>query len=657
MSSYVFEAISTDYIKQRRNKPAVKSRKKDAAHMKQRKEIKKLGKKSLKKHYAIFVAACLIASFIGAEFAGSLGFTKAQTEEQALSQLESDLSGGEGYQIEIDKGGVTWTDVLVTIAEDGTEAGREMTEQTEKEEIEAAETGNPVFGRTRGVLSGVVNQFTSGSILVTLVASAAQITGSENLGILLLIAAGALFAFGFWFLVTNVFQVAVRRIFLEGMIYDSVTPQRFTFLLRVKKWLRASWIMFVKYVFYTLWCLTVVGIAVKRYSYYLVPYIVAENPDMTARQAITLSRKMMDGHKWECFKFELSFIGWLLLGYVTMGLVNVFYTNPYKTASFTGYYAELRAQAIEKNIEGAELLNDIYLYEKAGEDVIAAKYSDVIKVMKEPEQELENLGGWRGFLANNFGIIIMRRRQERLYEKQQAEYVRIHSLIDDVEGLAYPVRLYPIPEENRRMLVQSLNYMRHYTIWSLMAVFLAMSFVGWMWEVSLHLISDGVFVNRGALHGPWLPIYGTGSVLMLTVLYRLRKKPVVEFVSTVVMCGFLEYMTSYVMEIVNDGVKWWDYSGYFLNLNGRICAEGLLVFGVGGLAIVYLVAPVIDEILSRLNEKKVAAVCAALMIAFTGDAVYSHFHPNMGDGITNYAYEEAQEQDVISESQENAQTS
>ena len=226
-----------------------------------------------------------------------------------------------------------------------------------------------------------------------------------------------------------------------------------------------------------------------------------------------------------------------------------------------------------------------------------------------------------------------------------------------MEGLAYPVRLYPIPEENRRMLVQSLNYMRHYTIWSLMAIFLAMSFVGWMWEVSLHLISDGVFVNRGALHGPWLPIYGTGSVLMLTVLYRLRKKPVVEFVSTVVMCGFLEYMTSYVMEIVNDGVKWWDYSGYFLNLNGRICAEGLLVFGVGGLAIVYLVAPVIDEILSRLNEKKVAAVCAALMIAFTGDAVYSHFHPNMGDGITNYAYEEAQEQDVISESQENAQTS
>ena len=133
------------------------------------------------------------------------------------------------------------------------------------------------------MLSGVVNQFTSGSIIVTLVASAAQITGSENQGILLLIVLGALIAFGFWFFVTNVFRVVTRRVFLEGMIYDNVTPQRFTFLLRVKKLCRASWIMFVKYVYYTLWCLTIAGIIVKRYSYFLVPYIVAENPSMTAR--------------------------------------------------------------------------------------------------------------------------------------------------------------------------------------------------------------------------------------------------------------------------------------------------------------------------------------------------------------------------------------
>ena len=621
--------------------------------MRDRKEIKKLGKQSLKKHYAIFLAACLIAAFLGSEFAGSLDFTSVENPRQMIEQVEEDAGLLEGEDGEIAEkvdeafttklSGPSWTDVLATIAESGTEAGREMTQQTEKEEIEAAQTGNPIFGRTRGVLSGVVNQISSGSILVTLVAAVASITGSENLGILCLILAGALIAFGFWFLIINTFRVVVRRIFLEGMIYERVTPQRFAFLIRVKRLLKAARTMLVRYVFYTLWCLTIVGAVVKRYSYFLVPYIVAENPDVKAVQAISLSRRMMKGHKWECFKFEVSFLGWQLLGAATFGLVNVFYTNPYKTAAFTRYYAQLRAQAIADGLEDAELLNDVYLFEKAGQAEIAAKYQDVIKVMEEPEEEMEKLGGWRGFLANNLGVIIFRRQQDRDYERQQAEYVRIHALIDDVQGLAYPVRLYPIPEEERRMLVQSLNYMRHYTIWSLIAVFLLMSFVGWTWEVSLHLLSDGEFVNRGALHGPWLPIYGSGSVLMLTVLYRLRRKPVLEFTATVVLCGFLEYMTSWVMEILNDGVKWWDYSGYFLNLNGRICAEGLLVFGVGGLAIVYLIAPVIDEILSRLNEKKVMTVCAVLMIAFASDAVYSHFRPNVGDGITNYAYEEARE--------------
>ena len=419
------------------------------------------------------------------------------------------------------------------------------------------------------------------------------------------------------------------------MIYDRVTTQRFVFLLRVKKWLKASWIMFVKYVYYSLWCLTLVGIVVKHYSYFLVPYIVAENPDMTARQAITLSRKMMKGHKWQCFVFELSFLGWEVLGALTMGIFNILYTNPYQMASFTRYYAELRAEAIEKGIPGSELLYDTYLYEKAESYVIAAKYQDVIKVMEQPEDTVEKLTGWRGFLARNFGVLLLRREQERAYERHQADYVRVHSMIDDVQREAYPVRLYPIPEEERRKFVQSLNYMRHYSVWSLITIFLSMSVFGWLWEVGMHLVSYGEFVNRGALHGPWLPIYGTGAVLILTVLNRFRKNPALEFGTTIVLCGFLEYMTSLVMEVATGGTKWWDYSGYFLNLNGRICAEGLLVFGIGGLAIVYVIAPMIDDLVNRFNERKVMVICTVLMVFFLADAVYSQIHPNTGKGVTD----------------------
>lgn len=138
----------------------------------------------------------------------------------------------------------------------------------------------------------------------------------------MLILAGIAVFFLFWFLVQNVFPVVIRRIFLEGVVYPQVTAQRFVFLLRIRKWLKASRTMMVTYVFYTLWSLTVIGAVVKRYSYYLVPYIVAENPDIGACQAVTLSRKMMKGHKWDCFVFELSFLGWEILGAATLGIFN-----------------------------------------------------------------------------------------------------------------------------------------------------------------------------------------------------------------------------------------------------------------------------------------------------------------------------------------------
>ena len=589
----------------------------------------------MKRHYVIFVAACLIAAFLAAEFTGSLNFSTAQNYEETYEQAQSDLNGEGTYKIKTKVDNIGWVDVIRIMTEDNMQAGREMSREIRQNAIEDSENGNPMFGRTRGVLSNIVNQVSSGSIIVTAAAAIGSITGSDNLGLLILIIIGALGIFIFWFLIQNTFPVVIRRVFLEGMIYDRVTPQRFVFLLRVKKWLKASWIMFAKYVWYLLWCLTLVGIVVKHYSYFLVPYIAAENPDMTARQAVTLSRKMMKGHKWQCFVFELSFLGWEALGALTMGIFNVLYTNPYKVAAFTRYYAELRAEAIEKGIPGAELLYDNYLYEKAESYVIAAKYPDVIKVMEQPEDMAEKLTGWRGFLARNFGILLLRREQERAYERHQADYVRVHSMIDDVQREAYPVRLYPVPEEERRKLVQSLNYMRYYSLWSLIVIFLSMSMFGWLWEVGMHLVSYGEFVNRGALHGPWLPIYGTGAVLILTVLNRFRKNPALEFGAAIVLCGFLEYMTSLVMEIVTGGTKWWDYSGYFLNLNGRICAEGLLVFGIGGLAIVYIIAPVIDDLTGRLNERKVMAVCTALLVLFLADAVYSQIHPNTGEGVTD----------------------
>ena len=595
-----------------------------------RKDLKQKGKHSLKKHYLIFAAVCLISAFLASEFSGSLNFSTLRNYQEISAHPEeyTELSS-------VSKRGLGWNEVLEDVLTDHLEEGRQLSEDLQEQAVARSLEGNPMFGRTRGVLSSIINQFSSGSILVTFAAAVNSLTGTEKGGIVILILLGTAGLFAFWFFIQNTFGVILRRIFLEGRIYEKVPIFRFLYLLWIKKWMKASWNMLVKYIYQSLWSLTIIGGLIKHYSYFLVPYIIAENPDMTANQSITLSRKLMKGHKWECFLLELSFLGWMILGALTLGIFNVLFTNPYKTAVFTEYYVQLRKKGKENNIPLVEFLNDSYLYKKADALDLTEKYVDILDIMETPPLEEPGLPGLKGFLAKNFGILLFWGKQEKHYEAVQARQIKNKELSDAVKGLVYPSRLFPIPEEEKRVQAETLNYTRQYSIWSLLIIFLGFSIFGWLWEVTLHLVTSGEFVNRGFLNGPWIPIYGSGAVLILTLLYRLRKNPAAEFFAAVVLCGFLEYMTSLLMEIFNDGTKWWDYSGYFLNLHGRICAEGLLVFGVGGMIVVYILAPLIDNFIHKANEGAVKVTSLVLLLLFCIDMLFSQFRPNEGAGITD----------------------
>ena len=101
--------------------------------------------------------------------------------------------------------------------------------------------------------------------------------------------------------------------------------------------------MFLRNLFIGLWSLLFVipGI-VKTYSYRMVPYILADNPNMKATEAITLSRQMMKGYKWKTFVLDLSFIGWILLTVITCGIVGIFYVSPYMYATDAEIYNALK---------------------------------------------------------------------------------------------------------------------------------------------------------------------------------------------------------------------------------------------------------------------------------------------------------------------------
>ena len=593
-----------------------------------RKEMKRKARRALKRHYIMYVAICLIAAYVGSEFTSSLNVldvTPASGSYHTEERLERPSGINEGF-----------ADVMYDMLAGDEEDGKALSEELKAEEIERSRTGNPAFGRSRGVLASLVNSVTSGSIVVSMLAALHSLTGSENLAILIFILLGAAFLFSIWFFFVNIFKVISRRVFLEGRVYEKVPFQRMLFLLRVKKWTKVSCTMFLASLYQLLWSLTIVGGFVKYFSYYLVPYIAAENPDIAPGEAIRLSRRMMKGHKWECFVFEMSFFPWLLLGGATFGISEILYSNPYRAAFFSEYYADMRAEAKKAHLKGSELLNDTYLYEMPEDELIYLAYEDVISALIRRPKDILKLSGVRKFFADQLGVLLTNSKTEKEYEQMQGRLVKMELFKDAVDRKAYPSRLSAVPEVEKRQRIETIHYLRHYSIWSIVLLFFIFSAIGWVWEVSLHLVTDGEFVNRGVLHGPWLPIYGGGGVLILMLLNRLRKRPVLEFIGIVVLCGCVEYTTSFVLEILHNGERWWDYSGYFLNLNGRICAEGLLVFGIGGIAIVYMLAPLLDNQIQRIRPWVLIPLCLILLTAFTVDNVYSARHPNSGKGITDY---------------------
>ena len=193
----------------------------------------------------------------------------------------------------------------------------------------------------------------------------------------------------------------------------------------------------------------------------------------------------------------------------------------------------------------------------------------------------------------------------------------------------YPEERYKV--KTRKWLKVDFN--KDYSIKTYILFFFTFSFVGWIWEVFYNCLNNGTFVNRGTMHGPWLPIYGFGGLLILILLKKFRNKPVLLFISAFILCGVLEYSTAWYLETFKH-LRYWDYTGYFLNINGRICLEGLLVFGLAGCAFTYVIAPILDNLYSKIKPKIASTLCVVLISLYLVDLMYTKINPNTGEGIS-----------------------
>ena len=394
---------------------------------------------------------------------------------------------------------------------------------------------------------------------------------------------GILIAIFTYVFIHGIVRVGIARFYLENRLYKETHVSKIFFVIRAKRVLKSAKIIATKGLFLFLWAFTIVGFPIKFYSYYMVSAIIAENPTLSVREALKLSKTMMKGHKWTVFKLDLSFVPWFALSFLTFGILHIFYVNPYFAASRAEYYMEIRKLAKEESLPGNENFVDVYL-----EEVPA----DMLNTDTNAELQTDI----------------------------------------DSEEMQYPIELYPIEDINIRPWLR-YDYHIKYTVLNLIMLFFVCSFIGWVYETILESVKHNMFINRGTLYGPWIPIYGTGGIIVLVFLKRIFDKPVLVFSASFVICGIVEYTGALMVEHFK-GASYWDYSGYFFNIQGRVCLEGLLIFAVASCAAVYMVGPVMNNLFDKLPLKYRRLIVTVLLVAFGADFLVAHHFPRTGYGLT-----------------------
>lgn len=161
----------------------------------------------------------------------------------------------------------------------------------------------------------------------------------------------------------------------------------------------------------------------------------------------------------------------------------------------------------------------------------------------------------------------------------------------------------------------------------LLWLFFIYSFMGWVTEVVLKYFQYKRFINRGFLIGPYCPIYGTGAVIVTLggrLLAPVERSLGMSFLIAFVLCGLLEYMTSYILE-KHFHARWWDYSQKPMNLHGRVWIGNLILFGLGGVLILEVFNPRFLALATAMEPLLFNSLLTAVSLLFVADGIMSAF--------------------------------
>ena len=157
--------------------------------------------------------------------------------------------------------------------------------------------------------------------------------------------------------------------------------------------------------------------------------------------------------------------------------------------------------------------------------------------------------------------------------------------------------------------------------------FFIFAIAGYLWEVLVNIFTLFRLANPGTMYGPWLPIYGWFVLLLLLLPDGAKDRPMKVFLVSFIMIGIIEYATSAFLEHFYH-TKWWDYSRYLFDINGRVCLEALFVFSSLSILIIHYVVPKLDKLFNKINGHVLEIILIIILLLFIFDYGYSIFHPH-----------------------------
>lgn len=152
--------------------------------------------------------------------------------------------------------------------------------------------------------------------------------------------------------------------------------------------------------------------------------------------------------------------------------------------------------------------------------------------------------------------------------------------------------------------------------------FFVYAFLGYICEVAYCSICQRKLVNRGYLYMPICPIYGCGAILILLSMLPLANMWYLVLILGILLTSGLEYLTSYVMELIFH-MRWWDYSKRKFNINGRVCLRNSLMFGALVMLVIYGLHPLMIKLMDVMEILSIRIIISILLTGLIIDFIFS----------------------------------